>query len=191
MSSPIFFDTRVAIIVGHWQKDSGAVDVLEEAEDTCPGTKEVDLTLAMSQRFQQELNPLVAQTKLIGGSLGSRVRQVRDMMAHVAISIHANSSTNVTAHGHEVLVNPARHADNARLAEIADSCLDHYLVNGDRGVKQRTDLYVLNQSPVPTILIEPGFITNPADERYLCSAAMQSSLAKALVLTLALFFGRR
>lgn len=49
----------------------------------------------------------------------------------------------------------------------------------DRGVKQG-GLLVLRRTSMPGVLIELGFITNPAEERYMKSVEGQNALAKAI-----------
>jgi N-acetylmuramoyl-L-alanine amidase len=49
----------------------------------------------------------------------------------------------------------------------------------DRGVKQG-GLLVLRKTGMPSVLVELGFITNPAEERFLKSAEGQNKLAKAI-----------
>lgn len=49
----------------------------------------------------------------------------------------------------------------------------------DRGVRQ-AGFWVLHRSACPSVLIELGFISNPAEERYLASAKGQTELATAI-----------
>lgn len=184
-----FFDTRLAVLVGHWQKDSGAVDPKDQSEHDELDTREADLTLRLSRAVKERAAHVLAEVKLIGGSLANRVRSINDMQAHLAIAIHANSGP-PAARGHEVLVNPAKHERNQELADIMDRCLDRFVPNPDRGVKTRTDLYVLNGSTVPTVLIEPGFISNPAEEQWLWSSAACDAIADSVLLTTAVFRSR-
>ncbi len=50
----------------------------------------------------------------------------------------------------------------------------------DRGVVARDDLAGFNYSRVPTILIEMGFLSNPAEDRLLGSSAYQQKLATGM-----------
>jgi N-acetylmuramoyl-L-alanine amidase len=49
----------------------------------------------------------------------------------------------------------------------------------DRGTKQ-DQLYVLRHGTVPSLLLETGFISNPAEERWLDDASHQSQAAFAI-----------
>ncbi|NDV46785.1 N-acetylmuramoyl-L-alanine amidase [Paludibacter sp. 221] len=50
---------------------------------------------------------------------------------------------------------------------------------GNRGVKE-SELIVLHRSACPGVLVELGFITNPAEEKYMASAKGQNELAAAI-----------
>jgi N-acetylmuramoyl-L-alanine amidase len=49
------------------------------------------------------------------------------------------------------------------------------------GLVQRSDLTGFNWANVPAILVECGFMTNPAERRLLQSAAYQLKIARGLV----------
>ena len=51
----------------------------------------------------------------------------------------------------------------------------------DLGILQRSDLTGFNWANVPAILVECGFMTNPAERRLLQSAAYQLKIARGLV----------
>jgi N-acetylmuramoyl-L-alanine amidase len=54
-----------------------------------------------------------------------------------------------------------------------------YCNRSDRGVRQ-AGFWVLHRSACPSVLIELGFISNPAEERYLSSDQGQNEMAKAV-----------
>jgi N-acetylmuramoyl-L-alanine amidase len=55
----------------------------------------------------------------------------------------------------------------------------NYCSRSDRGVRQ-AGFWVLHRSACPSVLIELGFISNPAEERYLSSEQGQNEMAKAV-----------
>lgn len=57
--------------------------------------------------------------------------------------------------------------------------LAHYCQRADRGVRQ-AGFWVLHRSACPSVLIELGFISNPAEERYLTSDQGQNELSTAI-----------
>jgi len=55
----------------------------------------------------------------------------------------------------------------------------NYCNRSDRGVRQ-AGFWVLHRSACPSVLVEIGFISNPAEERYLSSSKGQNEMAKAI-----------
>jgi len=55
----------------------------------------------------------------------------------------------------------------------------NYCNRSDRGVRQ-AGFWVLHRSACPSVLVELGFISNPAEERYLSSDKGQNEMAKAI-----------
>jgi N-acetylmuramoyl-L-alanine amidase len=51
----------------------------------------------------------------------------------------------------------------------------------DRGLKLRNDLYVLNGTYMPAILVEIGFISHPETELKLATEDYQYTIARAIV----------
>ncbi len=108
--------------------------------------------------------------------------------AHAAlfIRIHCDGSTNRSQYGLSTLVPGA----NQWTGPIVDRSgraggYVHRAVLAasgarDLGVKKRSDLSGFNWSTVPTILVELGFLSNPAEDRKLGTSAYQATLAKGL-----------
>ncbi len=126
------------------------------------------------------------------------------------ISIHANSSTSPAAQGFEVLIKKSSHwvhfldasssdwqimryatatatnlntslnRQNLLLASAVNRSMERSfpaLVN--RGVKEQ-DLWVLNGAKTPSVLVEIGFISNPAEERMMRERGWQTKMAQAI-----------
>lgn len=90
-------------------------------------------------------------------NLNNIVRNCNSHYVDLVISFHLNASDG-NGHGVEVL-----YYDQQALAAKVSAQLAKDIGWRDRGAKVRTDLYVLNSTKAPAILIELGFIDNDAD----------------------------
>eukprot|EP00039_Didymoeca_costata_P026166 m.15147 g.15147 ORF g.15147 m.15147 type:complete len:431 (+) comp5303_c0_seq1:120-1412(+) len=70
-------------------------------------------------------------------------------------------------------------ANSERIAYMVEDQLKNRAQRKSRGVKQK-GLVVLYQSTMPAILVETGFLTNPAEKRYLTSDWGQDLIASAI-----------
>ena len=95
-------------------------------------------------------------------SLRLRVADANQWGADYFISLHTNASSNPSATGSEAFAfsqpSPAFSLGEDILRELNSAT---GLRN--RGMKVRTNLYVLRKTAMPAVLVELGFITNPDD----------------------------
>lgn len=106
--------------------------------------------------------------------------------ADVAVRIHADSSTNQTMEGIRTLY-PAMNAWTtpiysqsnlaATLVQQRAAAASH---EKNLGTTPRDDLTGFNWSKVPAVLVETGFLSNPADDRLLNNSASQQLIAKGI-----------
>lgn len=66
------------------------------------------------------------------------------------------------------------------MAQIVQNALVNKCGMINRGIKARSDLYVLRTSNMPAILIETGFISNSAEAALLNSTAFTNKWAQAI-----------
>jgi len=130
------------------------------------------------------------------------------------VSIHVNSAQSSEASGFEVLtklqnkrvklmddstpltnlsmlagfssvnLNRMLNHRNLIIASIfAETLSETLITTRNRGVKER-DLYVLNASRVPAVLVEVGFLTNEEDARNLVSPQWRQRVAQAIALAI-------
>lgn len=97
-----------------------------------------------------------------GESLAARVNAANAWGADYFISIHTNASEIITATGAEGYVYRVGNAATPLAAEIVAGIAEQ-VGFGDRGLFSRPTLYVLRKTAMPAMLIEIGFLTNPAE----------------------------
>ena len=155
---------------------------------------EADVVLAIAKRTRALLlarGYRVAMTRTAPGYRGGNVARARFCDARGAalmLRIHADGSTSSAAHGAKTLY-PAFHggwtddiyARSRRAARLVQRALVRATGAKDLGLYERSDLTGFNWADVPAILVETGYMTNPAEARELRSPAYQLRVARGLV----------
>ena len=95
-------------------------------------------------------------------SLQTRVNDANAWGADYFVSLHTNASVIPSASGSEAFVF-RRNSDAEILAENILEQLNYATGLADRGTTVRPGLYVLRKTRMPSVLVELGFISNPAD----------------------------
>jgi N-acetylmuramoyl-L-alanine amidase len=121
-----------------------------------------------------------------GGNI-ARAQFCNRRHAALMVRIHADGSSNTSLHGISTLV-PALHrgwTDDIYAASLrAGRSIQRALLGAtratDRGVVRRSDLTGFNWANVPAVLVETGFLSNPAERRRLHTSAYQLRLAAGL-----------
>lgn len=138
------------------------------------GYREQDLVYAIGVRLSAILRSAGFETRLsrpqnttqLGSStttsLAARVNDANSWGADYFISLHTNASDYPSATGSEAFVF-RRPSEASVLAENILTRLNYQTGLPNRGVKVRTNLYVLRRTRMPAVLVELGFITNPYD----------------------------
>lgn len=181
----------IVIDAGHGGKDPGTTGV--------SGNYEKDINLQISKKLAKKLKLggykiiLTRDNDEYVDNL-SRVELANKKRARVFISIHGNAmEDNNSINGVQVLYYPNREStigdlNNNELAQIVmDSLIDGTGAK-DRGIIEREDLIVLNQTKMPAILIEYGFLSNEKEEKLLLSDDYQNSVVDSIVNGLERYF---
>lgn len=141
------------------------------------GVREQDITYAVGQAlyalletdaaFEARLSrpdPGVILGTSNTTSLAARVNDANAWGADFFISIHTNAAENPQAGGSEAFVY-SRTSPAFPLAEDILQWLRYETGLRTRGVFVRPGLYVLRNTAMPAVLVELGFISNPAEAR--------------------------
>lgn len=105
--------------------------------------------------------------------------------ANLVIRIHADSSTSKTSQGASILVPAAIctksiNAESLRCGKLVLNKLIAEVGMKSRGIIYSKDMTGFNWSKVPVILVEAGFLSNPAEDKLLSSASYEAKIATAL-----------
>lgn len=106
----------------------------------------------------------------------------------ILVSIHQNSFTQPSVHGAQVFYSKGSE-EGKRLAIIIQNKIKESVdLTNKRKAKSNKNYYVLNQSKIPAVIIECGFLTNAEEEAKLNNTAYQKSLALAIYLSILEYF---
>lgn len=180
----------VVIDAGHGGIDGGASGVNT-------GAKESEINLIIAKKMQEKftkLNVLTVMTRagsegLYGDTqpgfkkrdLQKRIEIINSSGADLAISIHQNKYESKSRRGAQAFFKK----NNEKSENLAKTIQSH--LNGMR-LSPRIlshlsgDYYLLNESKIPTAIVECGFLSNPEDEALLLTDSYRNDLADAIVL---------
>ncbi|MDO5027782.1 MAG: N-acetylmuramoyl-L-alanine amidase family protein [Bacillota bacterium] len=154
------------------------------------GTEEKDLNLDIGLRAERILTAYgytVEMTRYTDQTVNTydRPKIANDKDAHAFVSIHANSSTNSQASGLETLYAPrdttsVKYDPQYPLAQKIHYELVKETAMTSRGIKQRPDLIVLNQSQMSAVLVELGFMSNASDLTIMKTEEFKDACALAI-----------
>lgn len=185
----------VVIDAGHGGTDPGAIS-------NDGKVKEKDLALQISQKIQQlassyNVNVVMTRTNddLPGNTtdksegLKARTALTEKAKADLFISIHISSTgghTDITPdNGFEVWVSNKDGNGNTQLSKQLGTAVVKELSKiypTYPSLKQRsTNIWVLEQSPCPALLIECGFISNDKDLAYISNSSNQETIARKIL----------
>ncbi|MBP1764299.1 MAG: amiC 1 [Firmicutes bacterium] len=190
--TPGLEDKVIVLDPGHGGSDPGAIGL--------GGTYEKTITLAVAGKVKKLLEKAGAEVIMTRqddcdvawrnatdvAELSARTSVANNKKADIFISIHTNAFTNRTVGGAAVYYS-AKSMYDSLLAQSLDSALTQNSKFADRGI-YRGNLYVTKNTLMPAALLEMAFISNPNEEKLLCSPVVQQQIAQNIVNGLDRFF---
>lgn len=183
---PSLAGRRIVVDPGHGGPDSGARGQGSVPEKAV--VLEVALQLAALLEQAGSRVELTRQGDYLPApasrGLAARVERARTAGAEVFISLHADAHADPSVRG---VTTYYHRADSLPLARAIHQELVEGLGAQSRGIR-RGDFYVLQASPVPAVLVELGYMTNPEEAARLARADYQRRAAAAVAEGLARYF---
>ena len=182
----------IVIDPGHGGEDGGA---------TAPdGTAEKDINLSVAKSVYALLTALGFDCVLTrdsdvmlsdGGAGSKKLRDLKNRVAFtdgdcVFISIHQNKFPQQSCAGAQVYYSK-NDARSEKLASVIRNNTQKYLQkNNTRQIKRAgSEIYVLDRCTVPAVLVECGFLSNPAELELLKTEEYQKKLSCVIALSAA------
>lgn len=184
----------IVIDAGHGGMDGGTTGI--------SGVKEDAVNLAIARRLNAILSLAGYETLMTRttaedlstegetirarkqSDLHNRAQMVNSLPEALLVSIHQNHYPDPRYDGPQVFHTPSA----TELANSMQSALNAALKPaGRRAAKPASGVYLLERSAHPAILVECGFLSNPAEEQSLASPQYQRSLAAVIASILAKF----
>lgn len=180
----VFIMTRIGIDPGHGGSDPGAV--------AADGLPEKEVTLAVGLELRQRLQGAgleVVMSRTINQdvSLASRAELFNREQVDLVVSLHVNSADNTTAnYVSTFILAPGGQAE--KIARAIQPELAAATGWPDGGVRE-ANFYILRETDAPAVLVEMGFISNPAVASLLATSGTRQVLAQAIFKGLAAYLG--
>jgi len=162
---------------------------------------EYKLTMAVSLKIRDKLAQKGAKVVMTrennDADLGNIERSeiANRIPADISVRIHADGYDNPSVSGISVLYPGGVYISNADLLKnsklAAQITLEEVIKatgGRSRGIVERNDLTGFNWSKVPVILVEMGFMTNPAEDEKLNTEEYQEKIAEGIVNGLVRYF---
>lgn len=150
------------------------------------------INLQVARRLRDELEQrgitvvMVRDEQDVNISNSKRAKVANSANADVFVRLHCDGAGTRDLHGLSTLI-PARNRwtgpildESAQAGRLIHKAAIKATGAKDRGVVKRSDLSGFNWSEVPTVLVEMGFMSNPAEDRRLKSEAYQEKLASGI-----------
>lgn len=176
------YDKIIVIDAGHGGKDAGALSKNGKYY-------EKDINVGIVQHLkklldQEDIKVYYTRTADDKVFLRPRVTLANSVDCDYFISIHCNANEVSSPNGTEVLYYDTdfKGVKSKNLATLFSDELSKTIRLKSKGIVQKhmEDIFIMDKSQVPTILIEVGYITNKGDLDYLTGTENQEEIAQGI-----------
>jgi len=195
-NEPIPRQHTIVVDAGHGGIDGGAT--------SCTGVLESSINLMIAQRLDDLLHFLGHNTVMIRttdtsvytegntiaaqklSDLKERVRMTKDTPNAILVSIHQNTFSDSRYSGAQVFYGGAEESRSLAQA-MQQSFISTLNPGSNRKAKKATGVYLLENITCVGVLVECGFLSNPAEETVLRQQSYQQKLCCVIATSLSQF----
>ncbi len=123
--------------------------------------------------------------------LNNRVKAINNSNADLAISIHLNSFPQKQYYGAHVFYKKNCEASKIAAEMLQDNLKEILDKNNNRVPQVKKDIRIMDNSTIPMILIECGFLSNTEEEKRLVTDEYQEKIAWAIYTGLIKYFNEQ
>lgn len=186
---------KIILDAGHGEPDGGAVGangtlekninlaIVQKLQEILEGKGvEVILTREGDSGLQEESADTIRKMKI--SDMHKRLEIIKDSRADLFISIHMNSFSDAKVHGLHIFYDKS-HPDIEETAKKIQDNIGEVTGAQTHTVKTADEkLFLMKNPPIPAILVECGFLSNPDEEKKLNDEEYQAKIAWAIASSL-------
>ena len=180
------YEKIIVIDAGHGGNDPGALAAGGKYYE-----KDINLgvTLELKKLLDQhpDIKVYYTRTSDVRPSLEERCILANEVEADFFLSIHSNTFSQTSYRGTETLYLPGKDTPGLNAFELADVVQRVFTANTlfpNYKIKQRDNLYVLNGTNMPAVILEMGYMSNPEDLKILTDKSYYDEIARGIELSI-------
>ena len=180
VSQPVDIDPLATVILdpGHGGSDGGAVADFEGTEII---EKEIDVAVTEMVKDlleRENIEVLLTREEDVDMDLKERTKFANSTDADLFVSLHCNTSEDISANGLECYYEK----QGEKGKDLAANIMEAAAATGKIETRElRTEMmYVVRFAEMPSVLVEMGFMTNAEELEKLCRTSYQQILADAI-----------
>lgn len=192
-SSSAIITNTIVIDAGHGEPDGGA--------ESSTGIKEAYLNLQVAQKLEELLieegynvimtrrdennigdkdkQSTIRQAKV--SDINNRIKIVNESNADILISIHMNKFEQTKYYGWQIFYHKSSEKGKILAESIKKGIDDNINRENNRAILPINNIKLIDQSKVPAVVVECGFLSNTDDLRLLQDETYQYKLAEGIL----------